>query len=120
MKFETTVADLLSCFTGNVAIVTPYGDVIDNDAYVGTGCRIRVTEDGKTYDAAVVRIMGDVDGDGALMSYDYILIKRHFMGTYTLTGQYLEAALLSGREYVNVADYVLIKRAHFGTYVIQQ
>lgn len=115
---STKVSDLLKAFSGTVAVVNSSGAELSSDSTVGTGCRIRVTENGVTRDAARVLVMGDVDGNGKISTYDYLYIKRHFMGTYTLKDLYYQAALISGRETVNVADYILVKRAYFGTYKI--
>jgi hypothetical protein len=112
------VSDLKNSFTGNISIVNALGEALKDDDFVGTGCKINVTENGSTYTAATFLILGDIDGDGKVSTYDYLRVKRHFMGTLTLEGVYLKAALLSGRDKVTVADYVLIKRLYFGTYTV--
>lgn len=118
VKLKTAVADLLKGFTGTVDIVNASGDVLDGTKIVGTGCKLRVTENGSTYYAATVLVMGDVDGDGTVTSYDYLFIKRHFMGTYNLKDVYFQAGNIGGGDKLDVVDYVLIKRAYFGTYFI--
>lgn len=115
---NTVVSKLISGFTGNVEITDGAGNILAGDETVGTGCKVRVTENGVTKNVATVLVMGDVDGDGKIATYDYVYVKRHFMGTYELNGLYHEAALVSGKDVLSVADYVLLKRAYFGTYKI--
>lgn len=119
VALDTTVSELLACFTGDVAVTDASGNVLAGNKLVGTNCRISVTADGKTSDVATVLIMGDADGDGTVTSFDYLLVKRHFLGSYELKGLCYEAALVSGEEELNIIDYVFIKRHYFGTYKIQ-
>lgn len=119
VRLETTAEKLLSCFSGNVSIVDPLGTPIEANATVGTGCKLLVSKDGSTESVATVLVLGDTDGDGEVSIYDYLRVKRHFMGTYKLEGAFLKAALLSGKGKVTVADYVLIKRLYAGTYTIK-
>jgi hypothetical protein len=116
VTFKTTAKDLIGSFKGNVSIVSASGKLLGDSDFVGTGCKVLVTEKGSTYTVATVLILGDVDGDGNIGTYDYLYVKRYFTGTLKLEGIYLKAALLSGHDKVTVADYVLIKRLCFGTY----
>ena len=115
---KTSAKTLLQGFSGNVSIVNASGEALGDDDFVGTGCQIIVSKNGESFVAATVLILGDIDGDGKVTSYDYLRVKRSFMGTLKLEGVYLKAALLSGRDKVTVADYVLIKRVCFGTYTL--
>ena len=119
VKLNTKVEDLLKCFSGNVEITNASGTALSKDSYVGTGCKIRVTEKENTYFAATVLVKGDVSGDGTVNSEDYLLIKRHLLNTYQLKDVYYTAGLLSGENELKVTDYVLVKRVCFGTYVIK-
>ncbi len=62
--------------------------------------------------------LGDVNSDGAINQYDYILVKRHYFGTRYLTDDELARADANKDGAVNQYDYILIKRHYFGTYVI--
>ncbi len=58
--------------------------------------------------AAVV--LGDLNGDGEISAVDYLLCKRHVLGTGLLSGPYLQAAQISGSDDVSAVDYLLIKK----------
>lgn len=63
-------------------------------------------------------MLGDVNDDGAINQYDYILVKRHYFGTRYLSDDELTRADVNSDGNVNQYDYILIKRHYFGTYVI--
>ena len=60
---------------------------------------------------------GDVDANGFIETYDYILAKRTYFGTYSLTPAEKSRADVNSDGSVNQYDYILIKRIYFGTYV---
>ncbi len=64
-------------------------------------------------------LLGDVNGDGDIDAYDYILVKRYHFNTVTLNESQLLAADVNNDKAVNEYDYILLKRHHFGTYKIQ-
>ena len=51
---------------------------------------------------------GDVNGDEKVNSLDYILIRKHIMGT-KLTGDELTRADINGDSSVNSKDYIEIR-----------
>ena len=63
-------------------------------------------------------LKGDVNNDGAINQYDYILVKRHYFGTRYLTDDEMTRADVNSDGAVNQYDYILIKRHYFGTFVI--
>ncbi len=63
--------------------------------------------------------LGDVNADGVINQYDYILVKRHHFATRTLTDAEFTRADVNKDGVVNQYDYLLIARHYFGTYVIQ-
>ena len=63
-------------------------------------------------------LLGDVNYDGAINQYDYILVKRHYFGTRILTDDEMTRADVNGDGAVNQYDYILIKRHYFGTFTI--
>ncbi|MBR6562843.1 MAG: discoidin domain-containing protein [Clostridia bacterium] len=62
--------------------------------------------------------LGDVNDDGAINQYDYILVKRHYFGTRYLTDDETTRGDVNEDGTVNQFDYILICRHYFGTYVI--
>ncbi len=62
--------------------------------------------------------LGDVNDDGAIDQYDYILVKLHYFETRTLTDDEFTRADVNGDTKVDQFDYILIARHYFGTYVI--
>ncbi len=64
-------------------------------------------------------VLGDVNDDGAINQYDYILVKRHYFETRILSGNEMLRADVNSDEKVDQFDYILIARHYFGTYVIE-
>ena len=62
--------------------------------------------------------LGDVNSDGSINQYDYILVKRHYFGTRYLTDDELTPADVNKDGTVNQFDYILICRHYFGTFEI--
>ncbi len=65
-------------------------------------------------------MLGDVNGNGEIEKYDYILIKRSVLGTIDLSEDQLMAADINKKDGVEKYDYILIKRHVLGTYTIEQ
>lgn len=86
------------------------GAVLNGDV-LGTGAI--VTIDGVEYTLVV---KGDINGDAEVDVVDLALLKRHLIGTTTLTGNYYSAGILqkSGTE-IDVIDLALLKRFLIGT-----
>ncbi|MBO5785701.1 MAG: family 20 glycosylhydrolase [Clostridia bacterium] len=64
-------------------------------------------------------MLGDINGNGTIDQYDYILVKRHHFETRKLTEDELLRADVNRDGTVNTYDYLLIARHYFGTYVIK-
>ncbi len=63
-------------------------------------------------------VIGDVNLDGVIDQYDYILVKRHYFETRYLTDDEFARADVNFDGTVDQFDYILIARHYFGTYVI--
>lgn len=63
-------------------------------------------------------ILGDVNGNGEVEKYDYILVKRAVLNTVTLDETQLLAADVNKKDGVEKYDYILVKRHVLNTYVI--
>ena len=88
--------------------------------YVGTGCVITVRGAAPAGKPTVYTVIvpGDVNGDGEINAADYAMVKRTFLGSYTLSGDFLTAAKVSGGGTLSALDYAMIKRHALGTYTI--
>ncbi len=63
--------------------------------------------------------LGDVDNDGDIDQFDYLLVKRSYFNTYKLSDDESERADIDGSGSVDQLDYIYIKRAYFNTYIIE-
>ena len=63
--------------------------------------------------------LGDVNGNGEIDKYDYIMVKRNVMETLTLEDVQKNASDINGNGAVDKYDYILIKRHVMKTYVIE-
>ena len=64
-------------------------------------------------------MLGDINGNGKIEKYDYILVKRLVMSTIDLSGETLNFADINKNGRVEKYDYILVKRHVMGTYVIE-
>ena len=94
-----------------VEVLDRDGKKLSADDYIGTGFTVKLN--GISY-AAVV--MGDVDGDGELTPFDYLEVKRAYLGSTKLEALELEAAGVKSGGTLRPINYIMIKRAYFGTY----
>lgn len=65
-------------------------------------------------------ILGDVNGNGEIEKYDYILVKRAVLKTVSLNETQQKAANVNGKDGVDKYDYILVKRHVLKTYTIEQ
>ena len=105
----------------SVSIVNSSGKNITGSTKLGTGSIITVTDlDGKTKYNYTVVMYGDVNGDGAITSADYIMIKNYIMGKNKLSSAALKGADPNRSNSVNSADYITIKNYIMGKVNINQ
>lgn len=62
--------------------------------------------------------LGDVNVDGSIGAPDYLALKRHFLGTYTIPSARLSFADVDGDGEIKANDYLMVKRHFLGTYDI--
>ncbi|PKM63304.1 MAG: hypothetical protein CVU97_00985 [Firmicutes bacterium HGW-Firmicutes-21] len=108
----TTVSGLKDLLA-SVQNVSKDGFVLPGSEPVGTGYNI-IRSDG-TFKAVV---LADVNGDGRITAADYLIIKRHFLGTYVLENEYLLAADIDEDGAIRSIDYLAVKRHFMGTHDI--
>jgi hypothetical protein len=63
-------------------------------------------------------VLGDVNGNGEIEKYDYILVKRAVMKTVWLTEVQKRASDVNNNGETEKYDYILIKRHVMKTYTI--
>ncbi len=70
------------------------------------------------YSAEPAASLGDLTGDGEINSLDYLLLKRHVLGSFVLSEEQRALADVSHDGEINSHDYLLLKRHALGTYKI--
>ncbi len=109
-----TVTQLISVSADKGITVTIGGKVVTGDTVV-TNDAIITDSTGVTY---IAYVFGDVNGDNKLNQFDYIALKRAYMGNYTIeegTTQ-MKCACVSGGATIKTLDYVMLKRYFLGSY----
>ena len=53
---------------------------------------------------------GDINGDGKVGSTDYILVRKHILGTSKLTGDKLTRADVNSDGVINIQDYINVRK----------
>ena len=109
MPFGTKAAALSVNFKGTVKVTDNNGTELKDIDILVNGYKVTLTS---SNDAAYVIVQGDADSNGKITVSDYLRIKRHFMGVYTLSGLNLEAADVNGDGIIGTDDYLAIK-VHF-------
>ena len=109
-----TAGAVKSQFKSPVEILDLDGNVLDDTAAVTTGFTVVLSADPAQKRDIVLK--GDVNGDGAIDSTDYLRIKAHFLERFTLTGAFLEAADCDEDGVITSTDYLRLKAWFLGTF----
>ena len=91
------------------------GYILRDETAIASGDTV-VTANGK-YTAWV---LGDVACEGEVNQFSYILIKRHYMNTYTLNEQEAFSADINSDGVIDQFDYILAKRIYFDTFKLEK
>ncbi len=86
--------------TGELQFVEVKGDMTVSYLYTNSG------------------IIGDADGDGIVDTKDYMMLKRHILGTYTIPEELMGNLDLDNNGDVAAVDYMILKRVILGTYTL--
>ncbi|PKM62609.1 MAG: hypothetical protein CVU97_04445 [Firmicutes bacterium HGW-Firmicutes-21] len=119
VPFNTEYADFLSMLksTEGIVLKNKSGEV-KTSGLIATGDYIEKIQNDELVDTKTIVIEGDVNGDGRLTSADYLLVKRAFLGTYTLTTAFTKAAAITNGTGITTQDYLKIKRHFLGSFNI--
>ena len=106
LKEKTTVAELKTNFVNGSSLVikNANGKELVDTAVVGTGCT--VSESGNTM---TIVIKGEVNGDGKVDAFDYMLLKGIYLKTKQATELMLKAGDVSGNKIIDPVDYLRVK-----------
>jgi hypothetical protein len=77
------------------------------------------TRDIEALKPEVQQTLGDINGNGTIEKYDYILVKRVVMSTIDISDAMLAFADVNKNGKVEKYDYILVKRHVMGTFVIE-
>ena len=95
--------------TLKVKITAADGNALASDAVVATGLKLEVSDSKKSASAIVV-LIADTNGDGAVSALDYVRIRNHIMNTPAITDA---AELLAADIYpdggISALDYVRVR-----------
>ncbi len=98
--------------------VTAGGTTVAGSALVATGQVLTIQDAAGTYTYTCV-VYGDANGDGRIAATDLLAVKKHILGTQTLSGAYARAAQVSGSK-IAATSLLAIKKHILGTAPIVQ
>ena len=103
-------------FGKNITVKGADGKQLADDAVVGTGCIVELTQDNKVVDTVMVVVKGDTDGNGVIDVLDMEAIQKSILGIGDeFEGVYKEAAKLTeGSDEITVLDMEAIQKDILG------
>lgn len=103
-----TVAQLAAGFSCGIEVYNAAGTKVSS-GIVGTGYTVKGVETSDANPVATIVVSGDVDGDGNLMTTDFLLIKSALKGNTELLGATGKAADYNGDKSIDTVDYILMR-----------
>ena len=108
ISIQTTVSSL-----GGLTVMRGETELSGED-YIAT--KDIIIKDGIQYIAVV---KGDVNGDGAINSTDFMQVRRAYLGLFTLDDACAKAADVNGDDKINSTDFMQIRRHYLKLYEIK-
>ena len=114
---ENTVLDIKQKIKTNlqIEIVNKDNKILEETDIVGTGCRIRIKENGYILREYSIILYGDVDGDGKITSIDLLVIQRHILQIEQMKEIFRKAGNVSKRGIKPTSVDLLIIQRHILT-----
>lgn len=115
---KSLISQIKSVNKNATVTVTDGGATVADSALVATGQVLTIQDTAGTYTYTCV-VYGDANGDGRIAATDLLAVKKHILGTQTLSGAYARAAQLSGSK-IAATSLLAIKKHILGTAPIVQ
>lgn len=115
---KSLISQIKSVNKNATVTVTAGGAAVADSALVATGQVLTIQDAAGTYTYTCV-VYGDANGDGRIAATDLLAVKKHILGTQTLSGAYARAAQLSGSK-IAATSLLAIKKHILGTAPIVQ
>ena len=115
---KSLISQIKSVNKNATVTVTAGGAAVADGALVATGQVLTIQDTAGTYTYTCV-VYGDANGDGRIAATDLLAVKKHILGTQTLSGAYARAAQLSGSK-IAATSLLAIKKHILGTAPIVQ
>ena len=115
---KSLISQIKSVNKNATVTVTDGGAAVADSALVATGQVLTIQDTAGTYTYTCV-VYGDANGDGRIAATDLLAVKKHILGTQTLSGAYARAAQLSGSK-IAATSLLAIKKHILGTAPIVQ
>ena len=115
---KSLISQIKSVNKNATVTVTAGGAAVADSALVATGQVLTIQDTAGTYTYTCV-VYGDANGDGRIAATDLLAVKKHILGTQTLSGAYARAAQLSGSK-IAATSLLAIKKHILGTVPIVQ
>lgn len=107
-----TVDSIISYFNNvDIVIVNKNGAVMGGSEKVGTGCKLRLLNNGQIMQEVTLIIYGDIDGDGYYNSCDALLVRLISAGMLSAGSAELKAADINRDGSVDEGDASVLERA---------
>ena len=120
---KNTILDLKNAITTDleIEIVNFNGELLSDTDLIGTGCKVKVKENGITLREYKVIIYGDVNGDGKINSVDLLVLQRYILEIENLPDVFKKAGIINKvNKKPTSIDLLLIQRHVLGIKIIEQ
>lgn len=120
---KNTVADMKEKIITDLEIemVNSKNERLEDSSIIGTGCKVRIKEDGKVLREYKIILYGDANGDGKINSVDLLVLQRHILEIEPINDIFRKATNINknGKKPTSV-DLLLIQRHILGLQIIEQ